>query len=170
MNAKDRTPIRLALVLTAAIVPLAVALALVGCGPKAGNEATDSLNVSTETPPATTDGVPARYAEDMNGKDVTVAPGAEFEIALANDPANAMAWAWIDSTNSTITLVERTDLARGENAAGSDATGSASGTGGAVTVWRFRAPTSGTAPIRLELRGPADAAAAQTYVVTVHTE
>lgn len=170
MNAKDRTPTRLALALMAGIVPLALALALVGCGPKAGNEATDSLHVSTETPPATTDGTPVRYAEDMHGKDVTVAPGAEFEIALANDPAHARVWTWVDSTNSTITLVERSEMARNENAAGSDATTGASGSGGAVTVWRFRAPTSGMAPLRLELRAPGDAAAAQSYAVTVHTE
>jgi predicted secreted protein len=37
-------------------------------------------------------------------------------------------------------------------------------------VWRFRAPDTGTAPIKLELRKPGETAAAQTYMITVKPE
>lgn len=164
MNAKDRTPRRHPFYLMAGIAPLAVALALVGCQAKTGDEATDSLNITTEVPAPSTApaGGATRFGESSNGQEVVVAPGAEFEVALLSDPTTGMTWAWVDSANSTIVLVERATVL-GE---GTDGSVSPAGS----TVWRFRAPPSGTAPVRMELRRPGETTAAQSYVVTVRAE
>ena len=165
MNAKDRSHSPLRWFLLFALVPLATALVLAGCQPKAGDETTDSLTVTTETPapaPAPSATGATRFVESSNGTEVVVAPGAEFEVALMTDPTTGMSWAWVDSTNSSIVLIERSTIV-GE---GTDGTVGSAG----ATVWRFRAPSTGSAPLQLELRRPGEATAAQTYMITVKPE
>ena len=155
-------------------LPLGLVLATAGCGPKDEAATTDSLSVATETPAPN-----PRYDVAMNDQQVTVAAGAEFEIALANDPAHAQVWTWVDSAGSSIVLVDRMEMAGEDhlgNQAGNDSASTAGGTGdhaapqdrGSVTVWRFRAPATGSAPIRLELRRPGETTAAQVYNLTVN--
>lgn len=151
MNARDCSP-RLGI----AILPLLLLVVLAGCQARQDENAADSLNVSLETPPPA---APTRYLETNNNQEVAVAPGGEFEIALA-EPAPGMVWVWVDSTTSPVVLVERT----------ANAEDTVTGTG-AVSVWRFRAPATGTTPIRLELREPGSTGAAtQTYMLTVRAE
>src|SRR5688572_18309278 len=156
------------------VLTLVITWTAFGCGPKDDAATTDSLSVDTGTPPASS----PRYDVAMNNQEVSVAPGAEFEIALANDPAHAQVWTWVDSAGSTIVLVDRMDMAGKDhlaNQAGNDSAAAAGGTGdhaapgdrGSMTVWRFRAPDAGTAPIRLELRKPGETTAAQVYTITV---
>ena len=157
-------------------LPLILGWTTLGCGPKDDAATTDSLSVTTETPPATS----PRYDVAMNNQEVSVAPGAEFEIALANDPAHAQVWTWVDSSGSNVVLVDRMEMAGEDhlgNQAGNDSAAAAGGTGGhaapgdrgSMTVWRFRAPDAGSAPIRLELRKPGETTAAQVYTITVRT-
>lgn len=165
MNLREQNPARLALVMLTGIVPLSLTMALVGCQPKTGDEATDSLNVTTEMPapaPGPPAGSATRFVESSNGQEVVVAPGTEFEVALMSDPTTGMSWMWVDSTSSPVMLVERSTVL-GE---GTDGSTSSNG----ATVWRFRAPDTGTAPIRLELRRPGETTAAQTYMVTVRPQ
>jgi predicted secreted protein len=158
MNAKDCIPRLAALVLRGGVLPLLVLVALAGCQARQDENAADSLNVSVETPPPAATG-PTRYMETNNNQEVAVAPGSEFEVALA-EPSPGMAWVWVDSTTSPVVLVSRT----------SNAEDTVSGTG-AVSVWRFRAPATGSTPIRLELREPGSTGAAtQTYMLTVRAE
>jgi len=156
MNARDCSPRLSPLFRRSAVLPLLAFLVLAGCQPRQDENAADSLNVPVETPPPAT---PTRYLETNNNQEVAVAPGGEFEIALA-EPAPGMAWVWVDSTTSPVVLVDRMTNAE-DTVAGT----------GAVSVWRFRAPATGTTPIRLELREPGSTGAAtQTYVLTVRAE
>src|SRR5688572_11166652 len=101
------------------VLTLVVAWTAPGCGPQDDATTTDSLSVDTETPPASS----PRYDVAMNNQEVSVAPGAEFEIALANDPAHAQVWTWVDSSGSTVMLVDRMEMAGEDhlaNQAGND--------------------------------------------------
>ena len=157
MNARDCSPRFSPPFRRSALLPLLAFLVLAGCQARQDENAADSLNVSVETPPPAA--TPTRYLETNNNQEVTVAPGGEFEIALAA-PAPGTAWVWVDSTTSPVVLVDRT----------TNAEDTVTGTG-AVSVWRFRAPATGSTPIRLELREPGSTGAAtQTYVLTVRAE
>ena len=162
MNAKDCTPALPRRRFFLALVPLALVLVLAGCQARQGGEATDSLTVTTETPAPVPSTAATRFFESSNATEVVVAPCAECEVAIMSDPSTGMSWVGVDSTNSSIVLIERSTVL-GE---GTDGTVASTGS----TVWRFRAPSTGSAPIRLELRRPGDATAAQTYMITVKPE